>query len=426
MKKKTMTLLSVLLAATALTACGNDEKAASPGGSQASGGDEKVKLTFLSLYNEDGMKPLLDAFNAKYPNIEIDLQFAPPTKDYEEKLKVLTVTNEVPDLFFLNPQNRFEMIKNGYATDISDNSAFANLNQNNIDQYSFEGKQYAFAPDTWLGGILYNKKLFADAGIAGTPTTWAELVDTMNRIKAQGVKPIMERGEYLWTLPNALFYNDVISKDDTLDDQIIEGKKTFADLWTGPYQTWYKDIVQSGLYEKDFLGVGTDQFINEFATGQVAMIVGNNDHLKRILEANPDLDLGIFPLVGTEPGIQYLYGTVNVGIAVGSQTKNRDAAYKFIEFVGSPEGATLYSNMTGYLSGVNGSQSKVPEVMAEFNRMYLDNEVRLYLPHNNFGDYSVSLLAELVKASQDALAGVIPPEEVPQRLDAKLKELQQR
>ena len=79
------------------------------------GTGEPVTLTYLSWHNETTLKPILDAFHEKHPNITIDLQFAPPIHDYIEKAKVLFLAGESPDIFVTAAENKLEVIENGYA-----------------------------------------------------------------------------------------------------------------------------------------------------------------------------------------------------------------------------------------------------------------------------------------------------------------------
>jgi raffinose/stachyose/melibiose transport system substrate-binding protein len=337
------------------------------GSSAGASKPKEVTLSFLSWFNADSMKDTIAAFNKKYPHIKIDLQFAPPVKDYNEKLKVLTVAGETPDLFHLSAENKFDLMKNGYALDISDQPVFKTLNKTNLETYKYNEKIYGFAPDAWAGGVFYNKAIFEKNGV-NPPKTWSEFIKVMETIKASGTQPFIERGTFLWTLANGIFINDVIAKNPNFDQEVLSGKKTYEDGWKVPFQMWYKDVVQAGLISKDQLGVGSEQFINDFATEKVAMLVGNADHLGKILKANPKLQIGVFPLVGTEPGTKYLYGAVNVGFAVGAKTKHKEEALAFLNFIGTQEGITPYQKMTGQMLGIPNVKYEVNPVLSSLTK----------------------------------------------------------
>lgn len=422
MKRAFALITGVLIAGTAiLSGCGQQ---AQNGGTAAPGAEaeKKVELSFLSWYNEDAMKPVLEAFNQKHPNIEIDIQFAPPTKDYIEKLKVLAVAGETPDLFYLAAENRIEMMQNGYVADLSSLPVFDNLNESNKQAYVYDGKKYAFAPDAWVGGIIYNKKLFAQVG-ATPPTTWQELMGVMDKFQQAGIRPIIERSDWLWTLTDNLFMNDVISKNPAFDEEVAQGAKKYADGWTAPLVKWYEEAVKPGYVRQDLLGVASQQFFNEFATEKAAMLVGHAGHIKDIKKINPDIDLGVFPFVGTEPGTKHLYGAVNVGVAVGAKSEHQKEAMEFINFLGTQEGITPYQKITGYMVGIPGVSYEVDPALNDIKEMYVSNKAQLYLPQVAFGENSGAILNELVKGTQDVLAGKAKPEEVAQRMDKKKQEL---
>ncbi|XID92271.1 ABC transporter substrate-binding protein [Paenibacillaceae bacterium WGS1546] len=425
--KKGMRVAFVLILASmlVLAACGNNggtsgNADSSPG---ASGGEQQnVTLSFLSWYNEESMKPILDAFQAKYPHIKIDFQFVPPVFDYVEKLKVLAIANEAPDLFYLSAENRYEMINNGYAMDITDQPFFSELSPSNKEVYTVDGKIYAFAPDAWAGGFIYNKDLFDDVG-AAPPNNWAEFLDVLGKLQGNGVRPIIERSDWLWTSLNSLVMNDVVGANPDYDKQVLSGEKTYADGWTAPIEQWHRDMIQSGYLTKDLLGVGGQQFFNEFATGKAGMLAGHLGHLKEVKNINPDINAGVFPMVGNQEGTEYLYGGVNVGVAVNANTKHPEEAKLFLNFLASDEGLKLYQQMTGFLLGIPGVDYEIDPVFDEIRTMYETGAANLYLPQFAFGEHSSSLLNELKKGVQDVLSGVVSPADVPASMDKKLQEL---
>ena len=41
--------------------------------------------------------------------------------------------------------------------------------------YTYDGKIYAYAPDAWVGGVFYNKALFAENDLS-VPETWEDFL----------------------------------------------------------------------------------------------------------------------------------------------------------------------------------------------------------------------------------------------------------
>jgi raffinose/stachyose/melibiose transport system substrate-binding protein len=425
MKKSASMLMTAGLSVTMLLAGCSSTSSPSPnaGGAQSTPAKSPVTISFMSWYPVDSMQPIVDDFQKAYPNIKVELQFVPPTDQYIQKLKVVTLANQAPDIFYLAGENQVEMIKNGYTMDITDQPVFKNLSDSNKKAYTMDGKIYAYAPDAWAGGFIYNKDLFAKVG-AQPPKTWSELMDVMGKLKAAGIRPIIERSTWLWTSADSLFMNDVIAQDPAFDAEVNSGTKTYADGWTKPLQTWYKDMVQTGYLAKDLLGVGPQQFTNEFATGKAGMLVGHLGHLKGVKDVNPNINVGVFPMVGTNAGTKFLYGAVNVGIAVNSKTQHKEEALQFLNFMSKAEELQKYQKVTGFLLGVPGVDYTIDPAFNEIKDMYVNNKAQLYVPQVNFGANSAAILNELVKGTQDVLSGGAKPEDVPARMDAKRKELQ--
>lgn len=86
-------------------------------------------LTFLSWQNETVMQPLLDGFKEKYPDVSVDLIYAPPVQDYVEKFQIMYSTGDLPDVFVTAAENKGEVLDNDIAMDISYLPAFDRMSE---------------------------------------------------------------------------------------------------------------------------------------------------------------------------------------------------------------------------------------------------------------------------------------------------------
>jgi raffinose/stachyose/melibiose transport system substrate-binding protein len=386
----------------------------------AASSDEPVTLTYLSWHNETTLKPLIEAFNAKYPNIKIDLQYAPPINDYVEKAKVLFLAGETPDIFVTAAENKREVIDNGYALDISALPVLAKTGDTFKNTYAKDGKVYAFAPDCWIGGLYYNKKLFEKAG-ATAPTNYSEFLDALKKLKASGVKPISFCKDNLYDMPQGLFITETISKNFNYDTEVNEGKRTYAEGWTKPYQMWYDDFIKTGYVTKDMLGITAEQAVDEFTTEKSAILVGGTWSIATFKEKNPDLQFDMMPFVGTD-GAKWNIGAVGVGFSVGANSKHQKEAMQYMEFFTSDEGLKIFQAQTGGVLGVDGIDYELHPVIAQFKESAVAG--KFYLPAVAW-KYSDAMGQIMSKGSQDILGGVAKPEEIPQQMDDKFKELSQ-
>jgi multiple sugar transport system substrate-binding protein len=176
-------------AATALTAC-------SSGGSGSAAGGH-ITLTELDDYpaglpQSDAFKWLFSQYENTHPNVTIDRQSVAGT-EILPKLLSDAQTHNLPDLAVPdNPQ-----IPNLAATQqfLSLNSDLAKWGQWNSylagsrAVTTVKGQTYGIEIGTNALGIIYNKKIFAQAGITTLPTTWDQLLTVSKTImsKVQGL-----------------------------------------------------------------------------------------------------------------------------------------------------------------------------------------------------------------------------------------------
>ena len=55
----------------------------------ASNTTSKTTITLLSWYTEEQLKALKDGFEASNPDLELEIQYVPPTEQYTEKVMLL-------------------------------------------------------------------------------------------------------------------------------------------------------------------------------------------------------------------------------------------------------------------------------------------------------------------------------------------------
>lgn len=116
-----------------LAACGSDADAG------------KIRLSYLSWDNEQTSKPYIDEFEKENPDIKIDFSSAPPTSEYISTLQTRLVGNQAPDVFIITSENRDDLIDNGYAKDLTDESFMKNISQANKDFVGRDGKTYGMS-----------------------------------------------------------------------------------------------------------------------------------------------------------------------------------------------------------------------------------------------------------------------------------------
>ena len=432
MKKGAALLAGVLAAAAVLSGCGGqgnngsttsaDSAAAestTEGNAKASG--EKVTISLLSWNTDEMLGEFIAGFEQENPNIKIDLQYVPPVQQYVDKFSVLAASGQMTDMFYIAAENKQEVISKGVAEDISDMEIFSRIDPATSATYGKDGKIYGYSPDAWIGGIFYNKDLFEQAGIEKEPETWQDFVDCAAKLKAIGVEPYLDDADNVHNLAQDLYQCSVISQEPDADVQINEGKATFQEKYTEPLKLWYNDMIASGLYSQMALGLNSDQVIDMFANGEVAMMHGGPWNIAMIEQKNPELNYDIFGL-SDNSGNRVLPGAVNVGLSVSTTSEHKDACRAFIEYMARDENIVKWQKVTNNAIIVEGIDYTMGTVFEKFKGDAVSGS--FYLPQIVWNNSS-GIYKEFLSGIQDTITGADTIENIPVRLDEKQAELSQ-
>lgn len=432
MKKGAALLAGVLAAAAVLSGCGGqgnngsttsaDSAAAestTEGNAKASG--EKVTISLLSWNTDEILGEFIAGFEQENPNIKIDLQYVPPVQQYVDKFSVLAASGQMTDMFYIAAENKQEVISKGVAEDISDMEIFSRIDPATSATYGKDGKIYGYSPDAWIGGIFYNKDLFEQAGIEKEPETWQDFVDCAAKLKAIGVEPYLDDADNVHNLAQDLYQCSVISQEPDADVQINEGKATFQEKYTEPLKLWYNDMIASGLYSQMALGLNSDQVIDMFANGEVAMMHGGPWNIATIEQKNPEMNYDIFGL-SDNSGNRVLPGAVNVGLSVSTTSEHKDACRAFIEYMARDENIVKWQKVTNNAIIVEGIDYTMGTVFEKFKEDAVTGS--FYLPQIVWNNSS-GIYKEFLSGIQDTITGADTIENIPVRLDEKQAELSQ-
>ncbi|ENY96195.1 hypothetical protein HMPREF1093_02375 [Hungatella hathewayi 12489931] len=432
MKKGAALLAGVLAAAAVLSGCGGqgnngsttsaDSAAAestTEGKAKASG--EKITISLLSWNTDEILGEFIAGFEQENPNIKIDLQYVPPVQQYVDKFSVLAASGQMTDMFYIAAENKQEVISKGVAEDISDMEIFSRIDPATSATYGKDGKIYGYSPDAWIGGIFYNKDLFEQAGIEKEPETWQDFVDCAAKLKAIGVEPYLDDADNVHNLAQDLYQCSVISQEPDADVQINEGKATFQEKYTEPLKLWYDDMIASGLYSQMALGLNSDQVIDMFANGEVAMMHGGPWNIATIEQKNPEMNYDIFGL-SDNSGNRVLPGAVNVGLSVSTTSEHKDACRAFIEYMARDENIVKWQKVTNNAIIVEGIDYTMGTVFEKFKEDAVSGS--FYLPQIVWNNSS-GIYKEFLSGIQDTITGADTIENIPVRLDEKQAELSQ-
>ncbi|MBY9080725.1 extracellular solute-binding protein [Paenibacillus sp. HN-1] len=367
MSARTKTLFSIValvsMLSLALMGCGNggdnssNQGAASavpgasskPGASNATttGDDKPVTLKMLHFMEAEAgptLKEINKRFHEKYPNITIEYENA-PVDQYQTLIRTRFASGDAPDLLGVFPGTwKKPFVESGYLMDLSDRPWVSRLQEGAKEMESQDGKVYALPLDQNAIGVVYNKKIFSDLGLS-IPQNWDEFLALCEKLKAEKITPLAIGNKDLWVtqlIPYAMAPSAIYRDNPAFDQEMYEGKATFADsAWTKIMQD-YVMLDEKGYFNKGVLGTSYDQMVQLMATGKAGMMVMGNWALPAVLAVNPDVDLGMFPLPYAAPGEKVLVSSaIALGIGASAKTEHPEEVKKYIDFWAEPENNEL-------------------------------------------------------------------------------------
>jgi multiple sugar transport system substrate-binding protein len=311
----------LLIMSFVLGACG--------GGAQPAASDENVTITVWDYYGEaTPIKPLIEGFQEENPNITVQYE----ALDWDstlEKLNVVLTGGTPPDVVTVDMTWLPKFAALGAFTDLKALSG-GKLNGAAWDQAYTPGGLEAITYNDQIVAALYDFDVYAlyyradlleQKGLQ-VPKTWDELKDVSAKL-AEG-----EMYLYQW-LPETFHGSQWIYENG--GDLLSPDNKTV--VFNSPEAVEAIQVYLDLLTDKSAIYWGADQGerIQGIKDGRIAMFSDGPYNMGIMKSAAPEMAgqwrVAVHPY-GKQPG-SYLGGT---GLVIPAQSKQKDAAWKFIEY----------------------------------------------------------------------------------------------
>lgn len=317
---------SIPVMALALTACGG-----SGGGSHAS---SDGTLTVWMMTGGPGDSPLIKDVNAEFakqhPDMKVDVQIQ-QWDGIATKITTALASGNPPDIVEMgNTQTPLQTYSGGLADLTADKASFedsAHWLAGLSGPSAYDGKLYATPLYGGTKVVMYNKKLFAGAGIQQPPTTIAELQQDCGKMAAANKKTANFSGFYL---PGQYWFNGMpflFGKGGTVATQKGDTWKAAMSSPANQAGLAAWRTFQNTCSTKSSVGVNTDSPDQDqlFADGKAAMEYVKAWEPAAVLEKNPALkdDIGFFAMPGysADKSMPVIVSGSTVGIAANSPDK---------------------------------------------------------------------------------------------------------
>lgn len=271
-----------------------DTTATTPAASESAGGDTtaadaggKVTLNVINYhvgtdYAAEYYAYLFDEFKKTDAgkNVEFNFEEIPTTDAFNQKIKLLISSGDLPDIVFNGGNNITEMAaKSGKVADLTpyfeqDPEWKALFDEKSLEFNTVDGKIYGVPVSKEISYIYYNKELFEQAGVTAPEAgfaTWDEFFAACDKFKAAGITPLgMDTADSGW-LTN-LWYSALIGTNGEAGN--IWMNTMYPSDYSTPEVIEATTMLQNMLSQyttADAVGGKYDPMATHFFNGEVAM-----------------------------------------------------------------------------------------------------------------------------------------------------------
>ena len=343
----TISIKGLLLAGAGLVAlCGTAEAAT-------------VRVTIAeyskgtSPYFNDAAK----AFEAANPGTKIQIEIV-PWDNLQQKLTTDISAGANADLSIIGTRWLLDYVSQGIVTPL-DKYVTPAFKARFIDTFLspsvMNGKVYGLPIAASARALYYNKDIFKKAGYDAPPATWAEFKTAAEKIKATGggVFPFGLQGKEIET--DVYFYYAFWSYGGEI---IKDGKSGLAAPAAVEAAELYKGFIDGGLTEPGVTSYNREDVQNLFKQGKVATVITAPFLSGQIKKEAPNLNYGVAPIPAGPSGDQGTYGVTD-SIVMFDNSKVKDEAWKFLDFLFTTDQRTKFDQVEGFLP-VNAEEAKNP------------------------------------------------------------------
>ena len=301
------------------------------------------------------------------PDIKATVETQPAGTEGDNLMKTKLATGEMNDVFGYNSGSLFQALSaDKNLVPLTDEAWAAALPEEFKSVVSTPQGLYG-APNgtTQAGGVLYNKKVYADLGLT-VPTTWAEFKANNDKIKADGkVDAIQQTYGETWT--SQLFvlgdFANVSAQDPEWAEQYTANKRKYVDQPALQSFENQQEAFDSGYFNKNFASATYDDGVKAVATGTAAHYPMLSSAISAINQNFKDnvADVGFFALPAQDAANTRMTIWLPNALYIPKTTEGAklEAAKKFVAFVNSPEGCEI-QNRINTVTGPYVSDCELP------------------------------------------------------------------
>lgn len=401
-----------------------------------SGEKTVVKFQTWNPGDEEYTHAMLEKFEEEHPDIQIDYTFMPYT-DHVEKLKVDLSAGDAADVYGVQTGAMYKEFRD-FEEDLTPYMAekYGDDWTSNFNEYAMsllqgdDGEYYAVPLGLSYAGYVWANMSYFDKYNLELPTNYDELKEVCQTFRDNGEYPLVIGAKDSWI--NIDTWMNIAADINTEKlYSAIEGETPFTDEdLVQSFQIW-QNCFTDGVFQDGALGVGmytdsTDMYQKE---GSIPMILNGSWALGAYMDSDEQsqkvynsegANHKIFLMDWNNDGkIAPVEEAVDVSLAINNQSKVKDAAWTFVDWMIHEGADTLVNGQLQYMPARNDMELNVEGL----NENGTENlEYCVEQGKNNVGGYREMAYAELKETISNELTelalGDVTPEEAADTIEA--------
>ncbi|MBI5301008.1 MAG: sugar ABC transporter substrate-binding protein [Chloroflexi bacterium] len=293
-----------------------------------------------------GYQQLVDAFAKVQPNIKVTINNVPDSAQFLKRLAADFAAKTPPDVFLINYRRFGQFAIKGVLEPVDGFIAEsqviepADFYSVALDAFKFKGKQYCLPQNLSSLQVYYNKKLFTAANVPFPKSNWTwndflsaarALTKSANGKVVQyglGVDPVALRlAPFIWAHGGELV--DDLNKPVRLALDSVPSREAFQ---------WFVNLQVKEHVVPSKADEATEKSQSRFQHGTLGMLLQSRSITPELRDTIKDFEWDIAPLPGDNNVATMLHSD---GYCIARDSKNKSAAWAFVEFANSSEGQKI-------------------------------------------------------------------------------------
>ncbi|MEC8580488.1 MAG: ABC transporter substrate-binding protein [Pseudomonadota bacterium] len=332
--KYTLTAMAVALSATAVFA------------------EDKVTIEFAYPYShlfDVTYEAMMPAFKEAHPNIEV--KFRATYESYEDGTNTVlreAVSGNLPDVTMQGLNRQAPLVDKGIAQSLEPFiSAEADFEKDGYHQAmlslsTFDDQVYGLPFSISLPVGYYNLDILKEGGITELPQTWDDVIAACKTMKANGIdNPIF----WGWNITGNWFMQALLWSQDSA---IVKDSRVTMD---SPEALVALEQMQEIFTECEMKNLEWKAALASFSAGEIGMMFWSTSALGAVERSQGDFELvtGPFPGLNGAPMGLPAGGNAAMLTSTSDDPKVREAAWTWLKYITSGEGAAEVAKTTGYM-----------------------------------------------------------------------------